>query len=200
MSNDLSGYRPVSRLAVAAAVAGVVSALAIASPFFWIVPLVGITLACLALADVRRAGAEKAGRAVAIVGLALSIGFGAQAMSAAAASRWIAASRAGVATRFWLDTVREGRRVDAMSMCLPEAVGAVAQVAALMPSEDAACDLVVWTEGASEHVPAGIVVRATIRCRDAAGPRTIAVHVVPEPASLPGRAGERWMIARCDTD
>lgn len=200
MSNDLSGYRPVSRLAVAAAVAGAVSALAIASPFFGIVPLVGITLACLALADVRRAGAEKAGRAVALVGLALSIGFGAQAMSAAAASRWIAASRAGEAARFWLDVVREGRQGDAMSMCLPEAMEAAAKVAALMPSEDTACDLVVRADGASEHAPDGIVVRATIQCRDAGRPRTIAVHVVPEPTSRSGRAGERWMIARCDTD
>lgn len=198
MSSDLSGYRPVSRLAVAAAVAGVLSALAVVSPFFWIVPLAGITLACLGLADVRRPAAEKAGRAAALVGLALSIGFGAQAVSAAAASRWIATGRAEAAARFWLDMIREGREVDARSMCLPEALGAAEKVAAMMSSGDKPCDVVVRADGASEHVPNGIVVLATIACRGGEGARIIPLHVVPETMSGPGRTGERWMIARCD--
>lgn len=198
MSTELPGYRPVSGLAVAAVAAGAVAALAVASPFFWFLPLVGIGLACLGLADVRRPGAEKAGRAAALVGLALSVGFGAQALSAAAAARYIAASRAVAATRFWLDALREGREGDATSVSLPEAMAAAGILAATMSSPDAACGLTVRSAGSSAVVPHGIVVEATISCRGPVGQRTMRVHVVPETTTHQGRPVERWMVARCD--
>ena len=114
------GYRPVSRLAVASAVVGVLSSLALATPLLWILPLVGIALAVAGLADVARVGAEKAGRVAALVGLALSVGFGAQAMTTSVVSRWITESRTKAVVHAWLDAVGENRMADARSMIAPD--------------------------------------------------------------------------------
>ena len=120
--DEPSGYRPVSSLAVAALVAGVVSAAALVSPFFWVIPLLAAGVACLGLADVSRAGAEKAGRIAALAGLALAVGFGAQAVSSTLAKRLITAARAQSAAILWAEALREGRVADARAMCLPDAV------------------------------------------------------------------------------
>ena len=61
-ADDVSGYRPVSVLAVAAAGLGVASTLALVGPVFWRLPLVGTAVSWAALRDVARPGAAKAGR------------------------------------------------------------------------------------------------------------------------------------------
>ena len=109
-------YQPVSPLAVAALVAGCASALAVITRFAWAVPLVGIALAAAALADVARPEARKAGRLAALAALALSMGFGAQAVTGQLVDRWITASRAKAAARAWIDAVREGRTSEALGL------------------------------------------------------------------------------------
>ena len=109
-------YRPVSALAVAALVAGCASALAVVTRFAWAVPLVGIALAAAALADVARPEARKAGRLAALVALALSVGFGGQAVTGQFVDRWIMAGRAKAAARAWIDAVREGRPSEALGL------------------------------------------------------------------------------------
>jgi len=109
-------YQPVSGLAVAALVAGFFSAGALVSPFFWFVPFLGIGVASLGLGDVSRKGAQKIGRTAALCGLALSVGFGAQAMSYSFVMRSVLASRAEEATRLWITAVREARVDDAREM------------------------------------------------------------------------------------
>ena len=66
-TDDMAGYLPVSRLAVAAAGLGAISALALASPVFWVLPLVAIGIAVAALRDVGRPEAPKAGRLAAML-------------------------------------------------------------------------------------------------------------------------------------
>lgn len=114
------GYRPVSRLAVAAVVAGLASSLALTTPLLWILPLVGIAIAAAALADVARPGAEKAGRAAALAGLALAVGFGAQAVASKAVAHLLTRGRVVAVTNAWLDAVAEGRLADARSMLGPD--------------------------------------------------------------------------------
>ncbi|MFM9197169.1 MAG: hypothetical protein ACKOWG_15775, partial [Planctomycetia bacterium] len=121
-TGETTGYRPVSRLAVAAAVAGVVASLALTTPLLWILPLVGVAIAVAALADVARPGAEKAGRAAALVGLALSVGFGTQAVTMPLVSRLVMESRTKAAARAWVDAVRENRLTDAKGMMAPPLV------------------------------------------------------------------------------
>jgi hypothetical protein len=118
-SGETISYRPVSKLAVAAAVAGVLSSLALTTPLLWILPLVGVALAVAGLTDVARSGAEKAGRVAALVGLALSVGFGAQAVTTSVVSRWIMESRTKAVVHAWLDALGENRLADARSMIAP---------------------------------------------------------------------------------
>jgi hypothetical protein len=110
-------YRPVSKLAVAALATGGLSALALVSPICWVIPLVAVGLAVAALADVNRPGAVKAGGWAAVAGLALAIGFGAQAVTSSVVSRWLIERRAAAVARHWIDAVRAGRLADAMSVC-----------------------------------------------------------------------------------
>jgi len=118
-SGETNSYRPVSRLAVAAVLLGVLSSLALTTPLLWIVPLAGTALALVGLADVTKSGAEKAGRAAALVGLALSVGFGTQAVAASVVSRWIIQSRSRAVVHAWLDALGESRFADARSMIAP---------------------------------------------------------------------------------
>ena len=120
--NDEADYRPVSPLAVAALAAGLVSSLALLSRTAWVVPIVGVGLAAAALADIRRSDGRKAGRLAALAGLALSLGCGTQAVTAAVVSRWISGGRAAAAATLWIDAVREGRLGDAMRVCVPQAL------------------------------------------------------------------------------
>jgi hypothetical protein len=117
-------YRPVSPLAVAALAAGCCSALAVMTRFAWALPLVGIALSCAALADV---AARKAGRLAALAALALSVGFGGQAIASLLVDRWIMAGRATAAAHAWIDAVREGRTSEALSLCAATVLPASSQ-------------------------------------------------------------------------
>jgi hypothetical protein len=181
------GYLPVSRLAVAAAALGGISALALASPVFWVLPLIAIGVAVAALRDVARPEAPKAGRLAAVAGLALAAGFGAQAVTAKATAQSITAARAGAAARLWLDTIHAQRLGDARSMCGFDAAGAVDAVAGCETSDRAE---VIGT-AAGESAGTWIVRAKVGRC-------TLEITLEPMPATWQGRQGERWTITKAD--
>lgn len=188
------GYRPVSGMAVMALLAGALSAVALVSPFFWVVPLLAIGLACLGLADVGRPGAEKAGRAAALVGLAFAVGFGTQAVSAAVTSRWLVTSRARSAATLWLDALRAGRVDDARSMCVEGGVTALDQLAARIAGCGDAKPR-VEVVSTSDDVPDGWTVRLVLDpC--AAGPIDIDVVLAPSMVTRQEAAIERWMVVK----
>jgi hypothetical protein len=110
-------------------VLGICSAMALVTRFAWVVPLVAAAVAIAALADLARPGTAKAGRLLALAGLALAVGFGAQAVTSAAVDRWIESHRAGAAARAWIDAVRGGRPAEALGLC----GAAVASTASLPP-------------------------------------------------------------------
>ena len=186
-TDEVPGYLPVSRLAVAAAALGGISALALASPIFWVLPLVAIGVAVAALRDVTRQEAPKAGRLAAVAGLALAVGFGAQAVAAKATARSIMAARAAAAARLWLDTIHEQRLSDARSMCGFEGAGAVDLVAGCGASDQAR---VIGT-AAGESAGTWLV-RADV------GSCTIEITLEPMPATWQGRQGERWTITKAE--
>lgn len=117
-----AAYRPISGLAVASALFGCVSALALVGPAFWVVPILGTAVAAFALRDVSREGRPKAGRLAALAGLALSIGFGTQGLTGSLVSNWIAQRRATAAVQLFVEAVRAGRLGEARSMCAPAAL------------------------------------------------------------------------------
>jgi len=227
-SGETISYRPVNRLAVAAAVLGVLSSLALTTPLLWILPLAGTLLAVVGLADVMRAGAEKAGRVAALVGLALSVGFGAQAVTTTVVSRRIMENRSRAVVHAWLDALGENRLADARSMVaghlLPPAdsidhrhgkPGHGEPGHSHHPGEEA---------GAIDSLP---VVQAILRCGSAAardvrstgrdeesgerwcvrarlgpcgdgGTVDLLLELVPIVAKEPTQRVERWTIAKID--
>jgi len=172
---EVTGYRPVSKLAVAAAVAGILSALALMTPLLWLLPLVGVALAVAGLADVARPGAEKAGRAAALLGLALSIGFGTQAVSGKLVTRWIAQRRSLAVAGAFLDAIRDDRIADVKSMLSQSLLPAQEMSARQPPSAEV-------VEAAIAAMPAVVAIRS---CGEA---------VVRDVRSIPldDEPGERW--------
>ena len=136
VTGAISDYRPVSPLAVVALVLGICSAMALVTRFAWVVPLVAAAVAIAALADLARPGTAKAGRLLALAGLALAVGFGAQAVTSAAVDRWIESHRAGAAARAWIDAVRDGRPAEALGLC-----GAAVASTASMPPDPTETDV-----------------------------------------------------------
>lgn len=207
-------YRPVSPLAVAALVVGCCSALALVTRFAWALPLVGTALACAALADVARPEARKAGRLAALAALALSVGFGAQAVSGLLVDRWIMAGRARAAAQTWIDAVREGRTTEALGLCTATVVPVSSPPTDLAPEEAEAQRLARFAElpavravAACGATPPALTRSAatgtddgawTVRAdlaRCAAPGVTLWIAVVPRRA--PGTSGpvEQWRIA-----
>lgn len=196
-STETISYRPVSTLAVVAGVVGLLSSLALTTPLLWILPLVGVALAVAGLADVSRSGAEKAGRTAALLGLALSVGFGVQAVTTSVASRWIMERRTQAVVHAWLDALGEDRLSDARSMIASHLLQREASVGlggpghgepghSHHPGEDTGND------GSIEALPA---VRAIRRCG------TAAIRDV-RSAGRDEESGELWCarvrLAPCD--
>lgn len=195
---DSGGYRPVSAVAVAALVAGIISAASLVSPFFWVLPLIAIGLAWLGLADVSRPGGEKAGRAAALIGLALAIGFGAQAVSSTAARHWILSSRARSAALLWVEALREGRIDDAKNMCLAGAVNQLEQFSTRLTACGAGSKAHTADVGRNDEIPEQWLVHVVVEpCPS--GSIDLDVHVASELAT--GQEGrlERWKVVKCDS-
>ncbi len=215
--DELAEYRPVSRLAVAAAIVGVCSALALVTRFAWMLPLVGIGLAAAALADIARSGGAKAGRLLALAGLALAVGFGSQAVSDAIVEQSILRHRAVAAARTWADAVRTGRVAEALAASAPSllppagtAPGAAAEPedARLARFQDApgVRDLVACGTTAPvvlDAAPLGTddrvwVVRLSLApCNSATVLRLV---VAPDVAGTARQPVERWMIRQAAPD
>jgi hypothetical protein len=194
---ESGGYRPVSGMAMAAVVAGVVSAAALVSPFFWVVPLVAVGLACLGLADVNRKGAEKAGRIAALAGLALAVGFGAQAVSATVAKQWIASARAQAAAAVWIGALGDGRVDDARAMAMSDAVPKLDELAQQIAACGTEARLVATAIGRGEDNPETWVVRASMEpC--ATGSREWIIELAASVVSRRQGPVERWMVVKCE--
>ena len=206
-TKDAEGqYRSVSMLSVAAVAVGLFSGLSVVSFAFWFLPIVGTGISLFALAELNRPFSNKIGRVAAILGLALSIGFGAQAVSHSVVSLHYARKRAEASARAWIGAVRENRLSDAKSMsgqaALPmtnapgedapvEKFAVMPAVAALMKCAPQG-EIVVYDEGGSDGPPVTRMVRVEIACgTDSAIPKTelrIGLERRTEGAF------DRWMI------
>jgi hypothetical protein len=188
--HEPTGYRPVSSLAIAALVLGVLSGLALVSPFFYVVPLVAVAVAVTAFADVGRAGAAKAGRLAALAGLALAAGFGTQAVTSGVVTGSIAADRARAAAEIFVQAVREGRQADAEAMCGPEARTKIAALAACLgdtarlrarPGDEAG----TWVVEVASAAESGCVARLVL---------------APALSVQQGGVIERWLVTSCEVE
>ncbi|MEY3033255.1 MAG: hypothetical protein RLZZ622_1730 [Planctomycetota bacterium] len=122
--DDQLSYRPVSTPAVLALVGGGLSALALTSQVLWVVPLLAAGLAAVALRDTATGTPPKAGRALALSGLALAVGFGCQAIGFTVTDHWIGRARAIETASSWQQAVHAGRWAEAHDFCAPAALPA----------------------------------------------------------------------------
>jgi hypothetical protein len=176
LSDEMAGYRPVSGWAVASLIAGVGSAAVLFTPLAMVVPLVAVAMAVAALRDLRRGAGRTTGRPLALAGLALAVGFAAQAAAAAFTARVIAGQRAAAAATVWLDAVREDRLTDAAGLCNPLIMPGRGRPPAPEPSP----------EEQRQAFAALPVVRAVAACG-----RTAPVVIETRPAQLGGSA---WLV------
>jgi hypothetical protein len=184
MREETIEYASVSRLAVAALAMGLAAATALVGPAFLVVPLLGIALAVAALADIRRAGGLKVGRLATLIGLALSVGFGAQGATAFGVSRWLAARRAEEAARVFIEAIRNERLDDARGMGGPDAEGFVVRLADCCRGTPPATPIVTRRMGAGDVASAWRVQVAIGNCGGE-------IVLVPESS---GSTGERWYV------
>ncbi len=118
---DLTAYRPVSGWGVAALLVGLASAVALAHPLLWSVPLVGVVVAVIALRRIRRSEIKLLGRKAAIVGLAFSLIYGVAAPAhLLSRNHWLAARAQRLADEF-IELVRTHQVDRAFALTLKSA-------------------------------------------------------------------------------
>ncbi|MEX0670903.1 MAG: hypothetical protein WD060_10655 [Pirellulales bacterium] len=213
-------YRPVSAWAVAALAVGACSALAVITRFAWVLPLLGIGLSFAALVDIARPGVAKAGRPLALAGLALAIGFGAQAVTAAGVARWIVGHRARAAATVWIDAIREGRMAEAVGVSAPTVLppassvpGAAADETdaerierfATLPAVRAVAACGAGCPAVLEAEPSGAddsswTVRVSLADCGGGDYSTLRLVVVPRIVASAAAAMERWTVSAVDLE
>lgn len=207
-ADQASDYRPVSPLAVAAAVLGCCSAMAVVTPFAWFVPLIGVATAVAALADLARPAAARVGRLPALAGLALAVGFGAQAVTDATVGRWIERSRAVSTATAWIEAVRAGRIDEAIGISGPSVLpsapgtepGSDAEQAAAFATLPAVRAVAGGPAAIASAAPLGMgdrawLVRATIDGRTA-------IRIIAMPRAMAKNRGavERWTVTAVEIE
>jgi len=115
----VDGYRPVSGMAVAALVMGVLSIAAVFHPGFWLLPVLGTVFAVMSLRQLAQPDSLAIGRTAAIVGLGLSLFFAALTPVESMTRTWIKNRRAEHVAARWADAVLGGKILDAHSLLMP---------------------------------------------------------------------------------
>ena len=116
---DTDDYRPISTLAVLSLIAGCSSVLALISQILWVIPLLAVGVSIAAIRDTSVQGSQKSGRGVALIGLALSVGFGVQSFTVFSGNTLIDRSRARETVSRWHRVIRAGDWDMAYGFCAP---------------------------------------------------------------------------------
>ncbi len=103
---EVESYRPLSGLAVVAAVLGLVSPLALFAPFLWVLPFGGVLASVAALRAIGSVIPPMLGRKGAMAGLALSLVFGVAGPVDWACYRWQIRREATQFAMQWFDLLR----------------------------------------------------------------------------------------------
>lgn len=118
----VSEYRSVSKLAVAALLAGLASLLALLSPGLLGLSLLGVILSLLAIRRIAQSEGELVGRTAAIVGLVLSLAVGAGLLAHRSTVQRLVAQQAGPWALEWCELVKAGDLEVALELTRPSSV------------------------------------------------------------------------------
>ena len=116
---DADDYRPISTLAVLSLIAGCSSVLALINQILWVIPLLAVGISIAAIRDTSVQGSQKSGRGVALIGLALSVGFGVQSFTVFSGNTLIDRSRARETISRWHRVIQAGDWDMAYGFCAP---------------------------------------------------------------------------------
>jgi hypothetical protein len=118
-TDSLTEYHPLNRPAIAALVLGVLSATALAHQLFWVVPIITIVVAVVALRQISASSSEQRGRMLALVGLACALVFGSWAMTRSISRQMQISEQAQACCDEWFELIRTGRLYEAHQLTLP---------------------------------------------------------------------------------
>lgn len=116
IEEDLRSYGSVSGWAVASALCGVLSAVALFSDVLLIVPAIGAFMAILALRRISDPAYAVIGRTPALVGLVLSIVFAVAVPVERVAERWLILRDSDQFARLWFALLSENRPIEALRL------------------------------------------------------------------------------------
>jgi hypothetical protein len=119
-SRDLQQYHEVSRLAVVAVIVGVLAASALAWPLLVVLSVVGVVLAGTALRSIAASQGALIGRTAALVGLSLSLLFGAWGLTRDVLYSQLLYAQARPLAENWLGLVCAGRLQEAHQLTKQE--------------------------------------------------------------------------------
>lgn len=118
-TDAVEDYRTVSRTAVFALVLGLLSPLALVHPLSWAIPWAGMLVAWQALHRIAQPNSMISGRTIALIGLFLTVLFGAWAPARHLTERKLLTGQAQQFAETWLDLVRDGSLQEAHRWMLP---------------------------------------------------------------------------------
>jgi hypothetical protein len=118
-ASDFERYRAVSITSVIALLLGLASALALAHPVLWFLPVAAAGTAVAGLRTIARSDGGLTGRWAALAGLALALLFGSWAPTRLATRQTMIAGHARHAAEAWLGLVRAGHLQQAHQWTLP---------------------------------------------------------------------------------
>ena len=95
------------------------SVLALTSQILWVIPILAGGLSIAAISDTSIGKSHKVGRGIALIGLALSVGFGVQSFSVFSVNAWIDHSRARETVMRWHQAIRAGEWDVVHGFCAP---------------------------------------------------------------------------------
>lgn len=105
---DVIEYRPVNPLAVVGLLAGLASVLAFAHPLLWLLPALGALISAWALRSMATAASEQVGRKAALIGLTLSLLFGAASVTRLTFFTWQLRVETRQLAQQWFEALRDG--------------------------------------------------------------------------------------------
>ena len=105
---ELKEYRRLSLFAISAFVFGLLSITALAHPILWLLPLLAIILATIALIRIQQGG-DLAGRPLAVIGLALALLFGSCSVTWTWAREATLSRQAQSHVEHWFNLLAEGQ-------------------------------------------------------------------------------------------
>jgi hypothetical protein len=114
--DQVAGYRPMSTAAVLALILGLASPLALAWNVLWLIPLLGVLTAAVALRRIKSSDGTLAGARAAVVGLGLSLLVGSMVMSSRYTRDRAVAAQGTPWGLKWCELLLEGKAAEALEL------------------------------------------------------------------------------------